>query len=114
MNDTCIFLTFARSLLSSIPSWKFSPTTKCKFFNERPVGLLALLYYLFGKMVKQETKLTRHIGLLALTFYGIGDILGAGVYGLIGKAAGELGNAVWLGFLISAIAAGITGLTYAS
>ena len=78
------------------------------------MGLLALLYYLFGKMVKQETKLTRHIGLLALTFYGIGDILGAGVYGLIGKAAGELGNAVWLGFLISAIAAGITGLTYAS
>lgn len=65
-------------------------------------------------MVKQETKLTRHIGLLALTFYGIGDILGAGVYGLIGKAAGELGNAVWLGFLISAVAAGITGLTYAS
>lgn len=65
-------------------------------------------------MVKQETKLTRHIGLLALTFYGIGDILGAGVYGLIGKAAGELGNAVWLGFLISAVAAGITGLSYAS
>lgn len=78
------------------------------------MGLLALLYSLFKKMVKQETKLNRHIGLLALTFYGIGDILGAGVYGLIGKAAGELGNAVWIGFLISALAAGITGLTYAS
>ncbi|CAA9588594.1 Uncharacterized amino acid permease, GabP family [uncultured Synechococcales cyanobacterium] len=63
---------------------------------------------------RNETKLARHIGLLALTLYGVGDILGAGVYGLIGKAAGELGNAVWLGFLISAVAAGITGLTYAS
>lgn len=58
--------------------------------------------------------LQRNIGLLALTLFGIGDILGAGVYGLIGKAAGEMGNAVWLAFLVSMIAAGLTGLSYAS
>lgn len=51
---------------------------------------------------------------MALTLYGVGDILGAGVYGLVGKAAGHMGNAVWLAFLASMIAAGLTGLSYAS
>lgn len=60
------------------------------------------------------TTLNRHIGLLALTLYGVGDILGSGIYGLIGKAAGQMGNSVWLAFLTSMIAAGLTGLSYAS
>ncbi|MBI2783758.1 MAG: APC family permease [Gammaproteobacteria bacterium] len=46
--------------------------------------------------------------------YGVGNMLGAGIYGLVGKAAGELGNMVWLGFFASMIAAGLTGLSYAS
>lgn len=58
--------------------------------------------------------LTRNIGLVALTLYGVGDILGAGIYGLIGRAAGQMGNAVWLAFLASMVAAGLTGLSYAS
>lgn len=61
-----------------------------------------------------QEKLHRHIGLFALAIYGIGDILGAGIYGLVGKAAGEMGNAVWLAFLTSMVAAGLTGLSYAS
>jgi APA family basic amino acid/polyamine antiporter len=61
-----------------------------------------------------EPQLKRHIGLLALTLYGIGDILGAGIYGLIGRAAGQMGNAIWLAFLASMIAAGLTGLSYAA
>lgn len=61
-----------------------------------------------------DNKLHRHIGLGALAIYGIGDILGAGIYGLIGKAAGEMGNAIWIAFLASMIAAGLTGLSYAS
>lgn len=63
---------------------------------------------------KPTPKLKRHIGLVALTLYGIGDILGAGIYGLVGKAAGIMGNAVWLGFLVSMIAAMLTGLSYAA
>lgn len=59
-------------------------------------------------------KLNRHIGLFALVVYGVGDILGAGIYALIGKAAGEMGNAIWLAFLASMVAAGLTGLSYAS
>lgn len=64
--------------------------------------------------VESAATLSRHIGLLALTLYGVGDILGAGIYGLIGKAAGQMGNSVWLAFLTSMIAAGLTGLSYAS
>lgn len=56
-------------------------------------------------------KLNRHIGLFALVVYGVGDILGAGIYALIGKAAGEMGNAIWMAFLASMIAAGLTGLS---
>jgi len=59
-------------------------------------------------------KLHRHIGLGALAIFGIGDILGAGIYGLVGKAAGEMGNAVWMAFAASMFAAGLTGLSYAS
>ncbi len=61
-----------------------------------------------------DMQLKRHIGLTFLVLYGVGDILGAGVYGLVGKAAGEMGYAVWLAFLTSMIAAGLTGLSYAS
>ncbi|MCO5142550.1 MAG: amino acid permease [Oligoflexia bacterium] len=65
-------------------------------------------------MSNTEPKLKRNIGLIALTLYGIGDILGAGIYGLVGKAAGEMGSAAWMGFLVSMCAAGLTGLSYAS
>ncbi len=58
--------------------------------------------------------LKRNIGLTALVLFGVGDILGAGVYGLIGKTANEMGNMVWLAFLVSLVAAGLTGLSYAS
>lgn len=62
----------------------------------------------------ETAKLQRNIGLGFLILYGIGDILGAGIYGLVGKAAGQMGYAVWLAFLTSMIAAGLTGLSYAS
>jgi amino acid transporter len=60
------------------------------------------------------SKLHRHIGIVALTLYGVGDILGSGIYGLIGKAAGQLGNFVWLAFLASFLIALLTGLCYAA
>jgi amino acid transporter len=41
-------------------------------------------------------------------------MLGAGIYGLIGKAAGQVGNAVWLAFVVALVAALLTALSYAS
>ncbi len=65
-------------------------------------------------MKTTNVTLARRIGFFSLLLYGVGDILGAGIYGLVGKAAGEMGSAAWLGFLISMVAAGLTGLSYAS
>lgn len=58
--------------------------------------------------------LARTMGLFALVVYGIGDMLGSGIYALIGKAAGMMGNAVWLAFVVSMVAALLTALSYAS
>ena len=58
--------------------------------------------------------LARHLGLWALVLYGVGDMLGSGIYALIGKAAGVMGNAVWLAFVVSMVAAVLTALSYAS
>jgi len=57
--------------------------------------------------------LKRELGLLEVTLSGVGIILGAGVYVLIGQAAGLAGNAIWLAFGLSAIMALLTGLSYA-
>lgn len=60
-----------------------------------------------------EGKLKRELGLFEITMYGIGIILGAGIYALIGKGAGIAGNALWMSFLIGAVIASLTGLSYA-
>ncbi|MCK4531546.1 MAG: amino acid permease, partial [Candidatus Aenigmarchaeota archaeon] len=64
-------------------------------------------------MVKKHPKLEREIGLWQAVLAGIGIILGAGIYVLIGKASALAGNAVWLSFLLSALVAVFTGLSYA-
>ncbi|MDX1440848.1 MAG: amino acid permease [Nitrosopumilaceae archaeon] len=56
--------------------------------------------------------LSRHIGLFHLTMYGVGLILGAGIYVLIGEAAGFAGNALWISFILGAIVAAFAGLSY--
>ena len=58
--------------------------------------------------------LARTMGLFALVVYGVGDMVGSGIYGTVGKAAAQTGNAVWLAFLVAMVAALLTGLSYAS
>ena len=57
--------------------------------------------------------LKRDIGLFGLTVSGVGLILGAGIYAIIGKAAGIAGNNIWMSFLIGAFISSFTGLSYA-
>jgi APA family basic amino acid/polyamine antiporter len=45
--------------------------------------------------------------------YGIGLILGAGIYVLIGDVAALSGNAIWISFLLAEAIASFTGLSYA-
>lgn len=53
------------------------------------------------KETDSEAHLAKRLGLGAATMAGVGVILGAGIYVLVGIAAGEAGNAVWLSFLFS-------------
>lgn len=62
----------------------------------------------------EQPRLLPTMGAGMLAVYGLGSMLGAGVYGLVGKAAGMLGGMVWASFLIAMAAALLTGLSYAS
>ena len=53
------------------------------------------------------------MGLFHLTMYGVGLILGAGIYVLIGEAAGFAGDSVWMAFILGSIVALFAGLSYA-
>lgn len=57
--------------------------------------------------------LKRSLGLLEVTAYGVGLILGAGIYALIGQSAVLAGNGIWLSFIIAATIAALTALSYA-
>jgi len=63
--------------------------------------------------VEKKVELKRVLGLWEVTLSGVGIILGAGIYALIGEAAGLAGNAVWIAFALSALVAMVTGLSYA-
>ena len=60
-----------------------------------------------------KQKLKRTLGLWQTTICGMGIILGAGIYALIGVGAGQAGPALWLSFLIAGLIAAFTGLSYA-
>ena len=68
-------------------------------------------------MIKKHRRkaitLRRDLGLFEATIAGVGIIVGAGIYVLIGAAAGHAGNGVWISFLIAAFVAMLTGLSYA-
>lgn len=59
------------------------------------------------------SELNRRMGLFHLTMYGVGLILGAGIYVLIGEASGFAGDAVWIAFVLGSIVALFAGLSYA-
>lgn len=57
--------------------------------------------------------LDRSLGLGQVIFFGVGSILGAGIYTLIGKVAGHAGNLTWLAFIIASFTALLTAFSYA-
>jgi APA family basic amino acid/polyamine antiporter len=58
-------------------------------------------------------ELKRSLGLVECTLMGVGVMLGAGIYALVGQAAMLAGNTVWISFLAASIVASFTGLSYA-
>ena len=59
-----------------------------------------------------QKKLKRSLGLFQVSFYGIGTILGAGIYALIGKISAVAGMWAPLSFVFSAILVSFTAYSY--
>jgi APA family basic amino acid/polyamine antiporter len=66
-----------------------------------------------GATGASSPSLRRDLGLFEVVVYGVGLILGAGIYAILGAAAGVAGESVPLAFLLAAAIASFTGLSYA-
>lgn len=60
-----------------------------------------------------ERKLKRTLEFWGILMFGIGGMIGAGIYAIIGEAAALSGNMLWLSFVIASFVALLTGLSYA-
>ena len=60
-----------------------------------------------------QTDLKRSLSLPLVTFYGIGTILGAGIYVLVGKVAGFAGMFTPFAFMLAAFLAALSAFSYA-
>jgi amino acid transporter len=62
---------------------------------------------------EEQTNLRRAIGPRLLTVFIVGDILGAGIYALVGEVGAEVGGAIWTSFLAAFVLALFTAFAYA-
>ena len=60
-----------------------------------------------------DNGLKRSITGVQLFFYTLGDVLGSGIYVLIGLVAAAVGGAFWIAFAVGVAVAAITGAAYA-
>lgn len=63
--------------------------------------------------MKPELQLNRSLSMGLLTLYGLGTTIGAGIFVLIGKVAGTGGALAPLSFVIAAVIAGLSALSFA-
>lgn len=64
-------------------------------------------------MTTPQPALRRVLGTPLLVFYGLGVIIGAGIYVLVGTVIGAAGAAAPWAFVLAGVLAGLTGLSYA-
>ncbi len=62
---------------------------------------------------EQPERLKRGIGQWLLIFFVVGDIVGAGIYALVGQVGAQVGGAIWVAFLLALILAVFTACSYA-
>ena len=63
--------------------------------------------------MNKKPELIRRLSLSLLVFYGIGTILGAGIYVLVGKVAGEAGFYAPVSFMLASLLAAFSAFSYA-
>ena len=62
---------------------------------------------------EEKGELKRAIGPKLLLFFIVGDILGGGIYALVGEVGGETGGAIWIAFTLALVMAAFTAGSYA-
>lgn len=62
---------------------------------------------------ERDTQLKRAIGTKLLFFFILGDMLGGGIYALVGEVGAEVGGAIWTAFLAAFVLAILTAFAYA-
>ena len=66
-----------------------------------------------GPDAEREDGLKRAISRNMLLLFVVGDVLGAGIYALVGEIGGRVGGAIWAAFLLAIILAFFTAVAYA-
>ena len=62
---------------------------------------------------ESKSKLARRVGPFMLLLFIVGDMLGGGIYTLVGEVGGEVGGAIWAAFGAAFILAALTACAYA-
>ncbi len=60
-----------------------------------------------------QNELKRVIGRKTLLVFIVGDVLGAGIYALVGEVGAETGGAIWTAFVLALFLAVFTAFAYA-
>src|SRR4051794_25684617 len=61
----------------------------------------------------ETPELRRIIGRKTLLVFIVGDVLGAGIYALVGEVGAETGGAIWTAFTLALVLAMFTAFAYA-
>jgi amino acid transporter len=61
----------------------------------------------------QPKPAARYLSVRQAAFIGVGSMVGAGIFALLGAAGAEAGAAVWLSFLLAGVVAGLQGYSFA-
>ena len=59
-------------------------------------------------------RLKRGLGTGLLLVFVIGNLIGAGIFAIVGEVAGQSGGLVWAAFLVALVPAGLTAASYAA
>jgi amino acid transporter len=63
--------------------------------------------------VKAPEEVPKHLNVRQAAFIGVGAMVGAGIFALLGAAGAVAGAAVWVSFLIAGAIAGLQGYSFA-
>ncbi len=66
-----------------------------------------------GESRVEGGKLARRVGPAMLLMFIVGDMLGGGIYTLVGEVGGEVGGAIWTAFAAAFVLAALTACSYA-